>query len=228
MAKRLQKAIGTRLDFSTTFHPQTDGQTERLNQILEDMLRACVMDLIGSWDTKLHLMEFSYNNSFQATIGMAPFEVLYGKQCRSPLCWDEVGERELVGPELVRITNEARQKIRIRMRNAQSRQKSYADVRHRNLEFEEGDPVFLKVAPMKGILRFRRKGEAKPPIYWTIRNFRKSRFGSLQTSFTTFAFKRTRCISCVHFKKIYYKPYARNRLQTSRNLGKFKLSGETD
>ena len=155
----LQKALGTRLDFSTAFHPQTDGQTERLNQILEDMLRACVMDFTGSWDTKLHLMKFPYNNSFQATIGMAPFEASYGKRCRSSLCWDEVGERELVGPELVYITNEVVQKIRARMHTAQSRQKSYFDVKCRNLEFEEGDPVFLKVAPMKGILRFGRKGK---------------------------------------------------------------------
>ena len=107
-------------------------------------------------------MEFSYNNSFQATIGMAPFEALYGKQCRSPLCWDEVGERKLVGPKLVRITNKAVQKIRVRMHSAQSRQKSYADVRRRNLEFKEGDPVFLNVAPMKGILRFGRKGKLSP------------------------------------------------------------------
>ena len=158
----LQKALGTRLDFSTAFHPQTDGQTERLNQILEDMLRACVLDFKESWDSKLHLMEFSYNNSFQATIGMAPFEALYGKRCRSPLCWDEVGEKELVGPELVRLTNEAVQKIRARMRTAQSRQKSYADVRRKSLEFEVGDPVFLKVAPMKGVLRFGHKGKLSP------------------------------------------------------------------
>ena len=97
----LQKSLGTRLDFSTTFHPQTDGQTERLNQILEDMLRACVLHFVGSWDSKLHLMEFAYNNSYQTTIGMAPYAALYGKRCRTPLCWDEVGERELVGPELV-------------------------------------------------------------------------------------------------------------------------------
>ena len=96
--RRLQKALGTRLDFSTAFHPQNDGQMKQLNQIMEDMLRACVMDFTSSWGTKLHLMEFSYNNSFQATIGMTPFEALYGKRCRSPLCWDEVGERELVGP----------------------------------------------------------------------------------------------------------------------------------
>ena len=75
------------------------------------MLRACTLDFKESWDSELHLMEFSYNNSFQATIGMTLFEALYGKRCRSPLCWDEVGERELVGPELVRLTNEAVKKI---------------------------------------------------------------------------------------------------------------------
>ncbi|KAL4030754.1 hypothetical protein IC575_009005 [Cucumis melo] len=83
--KGLQTAMGTRLDFSTTFHPQTDGQTERLNQVLEDMLRACALEFPGSWDSHLHLMEFAYNNSYQATIGMAPFEALYGKCCRSPV-----------------------------------------------------------------------------------------------------------------------------------------------
>ncbi|KAL0561149.1 hypothetical protein IC582_001569 [Cucumis melo] len=99
--KGLQLALGTRLDFSTAFHPQTDGQTERLNQILEDMLRACVLEFSGSWDSHLHLMEFTYNNSYQATIGMAPFEALYGKCCRSPVCWGEVGEQKILGPELV-------------------------------------------------------------------------------------------------------------------------------
>ncbi|KAA0055620.1 pol protein [Cucumis melo var. makuwa] len=89
--KGLQTAMGMRLDFSTAFHPQTDGQTERLNQVLEDMLRACALEFPGSWDSHLHLMEFAYNNSYQATIGMAPFEALYGKCCRSPVCWGEVG-----------------------------------------------------------------------------------------------------------------------------------------
>ncbi|KAL4030794.1 hypothetical protein IC575_009046 [Cucumis melo] len=110
--KDLQTAMGTRLDFSTAFHPQTDGQTERLNQVLEDMLRACALEFSGSWDSHLHLMEFAYNNSYQATIGMAPFEALYGKCCRSPVCWGEVGEQRLMGPELVQSTNEAIQKIR--------------------------------------------------------------------------------------------------------------------
>ncbi|KAL4011865.1 hypothetical protein IC575_028929 [Cucumis melo] len=97
-------------------------------------------------------MEFAYNNSFQATIGMALFEALYGKCCRSPVCWGEVGEQRLMGPELVQSTNEAIQKIRSRMQTTQSRQKSYADVRRKDLEFVVGDKVFLKVAPMKGVL----------------------------------------------------------------------------
>ncbi|KAL0543735.1 hypothetical protein IC582_018839 [Cucumis melo] len=160
--KGLQTAMGTRLDFSTTFHPQTDGQTERLNQVLEDMLRACALEFPGSWDSHLHLMEFAYNNSYQATIGMAPFEALYGRCCRSPVCWGEVGEQRLMSPELVQSTNEAIQKIRSRMHTAQSRQKSYADVRRKDLEFEVGDKVFLKVAPMKGVLRFERRGKLSP------------------------------------------------------------------
>ncbi|KAL0551919.1 hypothetical protein IC582_011012 [Cucumis melo] len=160
--KGLQTAMGTRLDFSTAFHPQTDGQTERLNQVLEDMLRACALEFPGSWDSHLHLMEFAYNNSYQATIGMAPFEALYGKCCRSPVCWGEVGEQRLMGPELVQSTNEAIQKIRSRMHTAQSRQKSYADVRRKDLEFEVGDKVFLKVAPMRGVLRFERRGTLSP------------------------------------------------------------------
>ncbi|KAA0063860.1 pol protein [Cucumis melo var. makuwa] len=160
--KGLQTAMGTRLDFSTAFHPQTDGQTERLNQVLEDMLRACALEFPGSWDSHLHLMEFAYNNSYQATIGMAPFEALYGKCCRSPVCWGEVGEQRLMGPELVQSTNEAIQKIRSRMHTAQSRQKSYTDARRKDLEFEVGDKVFLKVAPMRGVLRFERRGELSP------------------------------------------------------------------
>ncbi|KAL0561292.1 hypothetical protein IC582_001714 [Cucumis melo] len=160
--KGLPLALGTRLDFSTAFHPQTDGQTERLNQVLEDMLRACVLEFSGSWNSHLHLMEFAYNNSYQATIGMTPFEALYGKCCRSPVCWSEVGEQRMLGPELVQTTNAAIQKIRAHMLTARSRQKSYADVRRKDLEFEVGDMVFLKVAPMKGVLRFEKKGKLSP------------------------------------------------------------------
>ena len=135
----LQTALGTRLHFSTAFHPHTDGQSERTIQTLEDMLRACVMEFRGSWDTHLALMEFAYNNSYQANIDMAPFEALYGRKCRTLVCWDEVGERRLVGPELVKITSEKVKVIRDNLKIARDKQRSYADNRHINLQFEIGD-----------------------------------------------------------------------------------------
>ncbi|GJT98294.1 putative reverse transcriptase domain-containing protein [Tanacetum coccineum] len=91
--KSLNKALGTRLDMSTAYHPQTDGQSERTIQTLEDMLRACVLDFGKGWDRHLPLVEFSYNNSYHTSIKVAPFEALYGRKCRSPICWAEVGER---------------------------------------------------------------------------------------------------------------------------------------
>ena len=108
----LQATLGTCLHFSTTFHPQTDGQSERTIQTLVDMLRACVMEFKGSWGTHLALMEFAYNNSYQNSIEMAPFKALYGRTCRTPVFWDEVGERGLVGPELVQVTSEKVKVIR--------------------------------------------------------------------------------------------------------------------
>ena len=92
--QKLQEAMGTILDFSPTFHPQTDGQSERMIQTLEDMLRMCIMDLGGSWNDHLPLIEFAYSNSYHSNNEMAPYEALYGRKCRSPLCWDEIGERE--------------------------------------------------------------------------------------------------------------------------------------
>jgi hypothetical protein len=158
----LQDAMGTKLTLSTAYHPQTDGQSERTIQILEDMLRLCVLDFKGKWIQYLPLVEFAYNNSFQATIGMAPYEALYGRKCRSPLYWDEVGERQLVGPEIIQDTKDKITLIRKRMLAAQSLQKSYADTRRRKLEFEVGDQVFLKVSPMKGVMRFGKKGKLSP------------------------------------------------------------------
>ncbi|KAL5575189.1 hypothetical protein UlMin_016888 [Ulmus minor] len=157
-----RKTMGTRLRFSTAFHPQTDGQSERTIQTLEDMLRACVIDFQGTWEETLPLVEFSYNNSYQATIGMAPYEALYGRKCRSPIHWDEVGERKLLGPEIVQKTVDIVEKIRQQMKTAQSRQKSYADRRRKPLEFAIGDKVFLKVAPMKGVMRFGKRGKLSP------------------------------------------------------------------
>ena len=100
--KKLQSAFSTRLNFSTAFHPQTDGQSERVIQVLEDMLRGCVLDFPGSWDRYIPLMEFAYNNSYQSSIGMAPNEALYGRRCRTSMCWTELHEHTIIGPDLVK------------------------------------------------------------------------------------------------------------------------------
>jgi len=153
-----QSIMGTQLNLSTAFHPQTDGQSERTIQTLEDMLRACAIEYIGSWDRNLPLVEFTYNNSYHSSIDMAPYEALYGRRCRTPICWDEVGERRLSKVELIDETQEIIDKVRERLRAAQSRQKSYADLRRRPLAFDVGEHVFLKVSPLKGSLRFGKKG----------------------------------------------------------------------
>ncbi|GJS03317.1 putative nucleotidyltransferase, ribonuclease H, partial [Tanacetum coccineum] len=160
--KGLQKAWGTRLKFSTTFHPQTDGQSERTIQTLEDMLRACALEWTGSWDEYLCLVEFAYNNSWHASIKATPFELLYGRKCRAPSCWDEVGERLIEGPELIEITNEKVAVAKEKLKEARSRQKSYADKHRRDLEFQVGDRVFLKVSPFRGVKRFGIKGKLSP------------------------------------------------------------------
>ncbi|GJR76276.1 putative reverse transcriptase domain-containing protein [Tanacetum coccineum] len=158
----LQKSLGTRLDMSTTYHPQTDGKSERTIQTLEDMLRACVIDFGGSWDVHLPLAEFSYNNSYHSSIRCAPFEALYGRKCRSPVLWDEIGESRLIGPELVQETTDKVVLIKEKLKAARDRQKSYADNRHKPLEFEVGDQVLLKVSPWKGVIHFGKKGKLAP------------------------------------------------------------------
>ncbi|GKF71362.1 putative reverse transcriptase domain-containing protein, partial [Tanacetum coccineum] len=97
----MQEALGTRLDMSTVYHPQTYGQSERTIQTLEDMLRACVLDFEGSWDVHLPLVEFSYNNSYHSSVRCAPFKALNSRKCHSPIMWDEVREGQLIGLELV-------------------------------------------------------------------------------------------------------------------------------
>ena len=118
--KSFQKAMGIQLTMSTAFHPQTDGQSERTIQGLEDMLRACVLDHKGSWEEHLPIVEFAYNNSYQVSIQMAPYEALDGRPCRSPLCWIEVGESSITGPDLIRDTSEKVSLIRQRLLTAQS------------------------------------------------------------------------------------------------------------
>ena len=160
--KSFQKAMGTQLSMSTAFHPQTDGQLERTIHILEDMLRACFLDLKGSWDEHLPLVEFAYNNSYQANIQMTPYEALYGSPCQSLICWTEVGESSITGPYLIKDTSEKVGMIRKHLLTAQSRQKSYADIRRRPLEFEVGDHVFLKVMPKRGVIRFCKRWKLSP------------------------------------------------------------------
>ncbi|GJU08932.1 putative reverse transcriptase domain-containing protein [Tanacetum coccineum] len=157
-----EKALGTNLDMSTAYHPQTDGQSERTIQTLEDMLRACVIDFGNGWVRHLPLVEFSYNNSYHASIKAAPFEALYGRKCRSPVCWAEVGQVQLTGPEMVQETTEKVIQIKQRMQAARDRQKSYADLKRKPMEFQVGDRVMLKVSPWKGVVRFGKRGKLNP------------------------------------------------------------------
>nr|GFA40366.1 putative reverse transcriptase domain-containing protein [Tanacetum cinerariifolium] len=160
--KSLNKALGTRLDMSTTYHPETDGQSERTIQTLEDMLRACVLDFGKGWDKHLSLVEFSYNISYHANIKAAPFEALYRRKCRSPICWAEVGDRQLTGPEIIHETTEKIVQTKSRIQAARDCQKSYADLRRKPLEFQVGDKVMLKVSPWKGVIHFGKRGKLNP------------------------------------------------------------------
>nr|KYP69685.1 Transposon Ty3-I Gag-Pol polyprotein [Cajanus cajan] len=125
----LHQALGTKLRLSSTYHPQTDGQSERTIQSLEDLLRACVLEDSGSWDQYLPLIEFTYNNNFHYSICMTPYETLYGRKCRTPLCWFETGENLILGPKLVQQITKKIKIIQEKLRTTQSRQKSYADKR---------------------------------------------------------------------------------------------------
>ncbi|GKE13848.1 putative reverse transcriptase domain-containing protein [Tanacetum coccineum] len=131
-----EKALGTNLDMSTAYHPQTDRQSERTIQTLKDMLRACVIDFRNGWVRHLPLVEFSYNNSYHASIKATPFKALYRRKCRSP--------------------------IKQRMQAAHDRQKSYSDLKRKLMEFQVGDRVMLKVSPWKGVVRFTKRGKLNP------------------------------------------------------------------
>nr|GEW62717.1 reverse transcriptase domain-containing protein [Tanacetum cinerariifolium] len=147
----LQNALGTQLDMSTTYHPKIDGQNERTIQTLEDMLRACAIDFGKGREKHLPLVEFSYNNSYHASIKATPFEALYGRKCRSPVCWAEVGDTQLTGPEIIHETIEKIVQIQQHLQAARDRQRSYANVRRKPLEFQAGDRVMLRISPREGI-----------------------------------------------------------------------------
>jgi hypothetical protein len=153
--ERLHETLGSQLHFSSAYHPQTYGQTERVNQILEDMLRSCASQYGRSWDKSLSYAEFSYNNSFQESLKMAPFEMLYGRRCRIPLIWCEVVEQKVFRPDILQEAKKQVCMVGENLQVAQSRQKSYADHRRRELSFEVGDFVYLKVSPMSGFRGFK-------------------------------------------------------------------------
>jgi len=141
------------LRMSSAYHSEMDGQSDRTIQSLEDLLRACVLDHLGGWSEVLLLVEFTYNNSYHSSIGMTPYEALYGRRCRTPLCWYQDGELVTIGSKLLQETTEKVKLSQDRMRAMQSKHKSYADKRRRPLEFEEGDHVFLRVTPTTSIGR---------------------------------------------------------------------------
>ncbi|GJY90783.1 putative reverse transcriptase domain-containing protein [Tanacetum coccineum] len=140
----------------------SDGQSERTIQTLEDMLRTYAINFGKGWVNHLPLVEFSYNNSYHASIKAAPFEALYGRKCRSPVCWTEVGEAQILGPELIQETSEKIVQIKQRMQATHDRQKSYADLKRKPMEFQVGDKVMLKVSPWKGVVRFGKRRKLNP------------------------------------------------------------------
>ncbi|GJV49042.1 putative reverse transcriptase domain-containing protein [Tanacetum coccineum] len=153
---------GTRLDMSIAYHPQTDGQSERTIKTLEDMLRPYVLEFGKGWDKHLPLVEFSYNNSYHTSIKAAPFEALYGRKRRSPICWAEVGDTQLTRPEIIHETTDKIVQIKSHIQAARDRQKRYADVRRKPFEFQVGDMVMLKVSPWNGVIRFGKRGKLNP------------------------------------------------------------------
>ncbi|GJT22134.1 putative reverse transcriptase domain-containing protein [Tanacetum coccineum] len=174
MLNNSKSALSTELDICMTYHPETDGQSERTIQTLEYMLRACVIDFRKGWERHLPLVEFSYNNSYHAIIKAAPFKALYGRKCRSPVRWVEVGDVQLTGLEIIHETTKNIVQIRQRLQVARDRQRSYANVRRKSLEFQVRDRVMLKVSPRKGVIQFEMRGKLNPDTLDHLRSLKGS------------------------------------------------------
>eukprot|EP00253_Pinus_taeda_P017413 PITA_17413 len=142
--RTLLAELGTQLNFSTTYHPQTDGQTEQVNQVVEDMLRACVMMKPTQWEEYLHLIEFAYNNGYHTSTQLSPFEVLYGRKCCTPSSWGGPEDRLRFGPDMLKEMEDMVKKVCSNLKAAQDRQKSFADQKRRFKEFQVGDHVFAE------------------------------------------------------------------------------------
>nr|GEV26953.1 putative reverse transcriptase domain-containing protein [Tanacetum cinerariifolium] len=149
-------------DMTTAYHPQTDRQSERTIQTLKDMLRDCVIDFRKRWERHLPLVEFSYNNNYHASIKATPFEALYGQKCRSHVCWVEVRDVQVIGPEIIQETTKKIIQIQQRLQAVRDQQMSYANARQKPLEFQVRDRVMLKVSPRKGVIRFGKRGKLNP------------------------------------------------------------------
>jgi hypothetical protein len=160
--EQLHVSLGTHLIHNLAYHPQTDGQMEQVKKILKDMQRAGVLEHQGSWDQNLPWAEFSYNNSYQESLKMAPFEVLYGRRCRTPLNWIELREKVIFGPDLVEEAEATVHRIQDNLKAAKSHQETYANKRRRPLEFKVGNHVYLRVSPMTGMKRFGLKEKLAP------------------------------------------------------------------
>jgi hypothetical protein len=154
--------MGTELNYSTAFYSQTDGQTERVNQVLEDLMRVYMLSYGSDWEKSLSYVDFSYNNGYQASLRMAPFEALYSRRCQTPLMWSEVGERTFFNPATIVEDEENVAKVKENLKIAQSRQKSYTNPKRKDVSFEVGEHIYLKVSPLRGTKRFHVKGKLSP------------------------------------------------------------------
>jgi transposase InsO family protein len=166
--KGLFKGFGTNLNFSTTYHPESDGKIERVNQIIEDMLRMYVMDQPSKWEDYLHLVEFSYNNGYQTSLKMSPFEALYGRKCNTPVSWDNPTDRAIIGPELLREMEEQMVKIKQNLKTAQIEKKSMQTRERAHREFKVGEHVFLKVKEKRSSLKLGSFPKLASEILWAI------------------------------------------------------------
>jgi hypothetical protein len=166
--EQLQESLGTHVIRSSAYHPQTDGQTKRVNQILEDMLRACVLHYGKDGDKCLSLAEFSYNNSYQSSLKMAPFEALYGRKCRTPLNWSQAGEREIFGPNLVLESEDKVRVIKKNLEAAQARQRSYHDKRRKPLQFTVGGSCVSQGVTHQRCSEIWVQGQISSSLYWAL------------------------------------------------------------
>ena len=147
--KSLFKGLDSKLNFSTTYHLQTDGQTKIVNQVLEYMLRMYVRDYPKKWEDYLHLVEFAYNNHYQASAKLSPFEILYGRKCKTPITWNNPVDRLMLRPDLLKELELIVKQVQSNLNNAQNKQKSHADLKRTQKEFQVGVHVFVKVKPRK-------------------------------------------------------------------------------